>query len=186
MKRLALILDIIDRLNEYIGKCISFTLIALVCIVVYDVILRYFFNDPTLWGFEMAGFILLAVTFIGGGYTLLHRAHVNVDIFYMRLSAKGKAWIDLFTYPIFLFGCCYVLIWWGAEVSTEAFHKGYRTESMWAPLIWPSYAIIPIGAFLIGIQGLGKWIRDLVKVIKGEEVGRKMVSREGIRGIGEI
>jgi TRAP-type mannitol/chloroaromatic compound transport system permease small subunit len=38
---------------------------------------------------------------------------------------------------------------------------------MWGPPLWPSQILIPLGALLIGLQGLTKWIRDLYMVVKG-------------------
>jgi hypothetical protein len=41
--------------------------------------------------------------------------------------------------------------------------------------------IIPIGAGLMGLQGLAKWARDFIMVMKGMETGSKLHSEGPIK-----
>ena len=48
--------------------------------VVYKVLARYIFNRPTIWEMEVNQYFLCGYTVLAGGYALLYRFHVNVDI----------------------------------------------------------------------------------------------------------
>ena len=166
-------LRITDSINEWAGNIFKFLVIALMLFVSYDVIMRYIFLRPTEWGQEVNGYLQLGVVFLGGGYALLHNAHVRVDNIYKRLPLRGKAIVEVLTYLV-LFAICTVLIWKGGEVAWGSLRKGTLSPSSWGPPMWPSQMLIPIGGVLIGIQGLSRWIRSLYALVKGEELGNLM------------
>ncbi len=159
MKNLARFLDRIDRLNEWLGKNFAIVAVILTLVVVYDVVLRYFFARPTLWGLEMSCILLAYLTFLGGGYSFLHGGHVKVDFFYQKWTERTKATVDVFTYTLIL-AYCFVLVWQGGAVAWEAIHEGRESTSAWAPPLWPSQIMVPIGGLLVGLQALARWIRD--------------------------
>jgi TRAP-type mannitol/chloroaromatic compound transport system permease small subunit len=159
----------IDNISEWTGRIFSFVTLALMIIVVYDVAMRYIINRPSQWGLEMNGFLLLAVTFLGGGYALLRDAHVRVNIIHDRFPPRVRAAVDVSTYLVF-FIVCVVLLYYGSKVAWDSLRSNTRTPSTWGPVMWPSQMLIPIGAVLIGLQGLAKWIRNLKVVIKGGEL----------------
>lgn len=155
----------IDAINEWTGNVFRFIVILLMLLVSYEVIMRYILVRPSEWGQEINGFLLLGLIFLGGGYALLHDTHVKVEIFYKKFSKRTQAAIDLAT-SFFLFAICIVLIWKGGEVAWESFQKGVRIPSTWAPLMWPSQLLIPIGGALLGLQGIANWIRNLLVVLE--------------------
>jgi TRAP-type mannitol/chloroaromatic compound transport system permease small subunit len=172
MKVLVKILAIMDGINEGAGSIFKFLVIALMLFVSYDVIMRYVFSRPTEWGQEVNGYLQLGVVFLGGGYALLRNAHVRVDNIYKKLPLRGKAVVDVLAYLV-LFAICAVLIWKGGEVAWGSFRKGTLSPSTWGPPMWVSQALIPIGGVLIGIAGLGKWIRSLYMLATGAEPGKR-------------
>ncbi len=149
----------IDRMNEWLGKTFSILCVALTGVVVYDVVLRYFFARPTLWGLELSCILLAYLTFLGGGYSFLHGGHVKVDFFYQKWTERTKAVVDLFTYTLILL-FCFVLVWLGGAVAWEAIHEGRVSTSAWAPPLWPSQIMVPVGGMLVGLQALAQWIRN--------------------------
>jgi TRAP-type mannitol/chloroaromatic compound transport system permease small subunit len=157
---------IIDGVNRWVGRVFSFLTVALVFVVVYDVFMRYVLNRPTEWGLELNGFLLLGITFLGGGCVSLTNSHVRVSIIQDRFPPRIRALVDVWTYLLFFF-VCIALFKFGGQVALDSIHTHARTASMWGPPLWPSQILIPLGALLIGLQGLTKWIRDLYMVVKG-------------------
>ena len=183
MKILVEFIDIIDRINERLGKIFGFLIVAMMIVIVYDICMRYFFTKPTSWGMELSTLLQVGVVFLGGGYCLLHGGHVKVDIVYGRFSPRRKAIIDLVTY-LFLLALCVVLVWYGGRTAWDSLIGHKVSTSAWAPPLWPSQILIPIGGILIGFQGLAKWIRDWVTAITGvKKLESKVVRGEGgLRG----
>lgn len=165
MKALRWYLDFIDQINEWAGRLTGVVLIALMLLVTSDVFLRYFLNMPIIWAKEVNGVFLLAVTFLAGGYTLLYDGHVRVDIAYNKLSANGRVVADLITHALLLSIVSVVLIWFGGKQTWEALINGYVSTSARPLPLWPGQILIPIGGLLIGLQGLAKWIRGLLKLV---------------------
>ena len=89
------VLQIIDVISLITGKIVSFLILIIVGITVYEVILRYVFNSPTTWAFELNYLIFGAYSILGGAYTFYLKGHVNVDILYGRLSLKKLSLIHI-------------------------------------------------------------------------------------------
>lgn len=62
---------------------------------------------------------------------------------------------------IFFFMFVVVLLWKGWDMTWKALQIMERSQSQWGPVIWPSRLVIPVGAFLLLLQGLAKFIRDM-------------------------
>ena len=167
MGKLAKALGAIDSLNEWIGRIAAYTLYALFAVMLYDLIARYVFNAPTQWAFELTLFIFAYASLLGGGYVLLHKGHVNVDIFHNRLSPRGKAIVDICTAPI-IFIFVGVLLWQGWILFWNSFSfLEHSVVSRWNPPIYPVKIALPIGAGLVLLQALVKLIRDIIIAAKG-------------------
>jgi len=169
MQRLSFFLRVIDSINDRVGKTVSFLTVFLAALILYEVVRRSMFNTPTTWCYELSIFVYGTLTVMGGSYTLLHKAHVNVDIVYGRLSQRQRAIIDLLTSTL-LFFFCVVLLWYGGRFAWESLLLLETTNTVWDPPIYPLKLTIPIAAFLLLLQGLAKFFRDLIIVITDKEL----------------
>lgn len=95
MNRLASLVRAIDRLNEAVGRAVSWLTLAMVLIAVFVVLMRYGFAWGRVWIQESYVWLHGILFMLGAGYTLVHDDHVRVDIFYRPASARFRAWIDL-------------------------------------------------------------------------------------------
>ena len=170
MTKMRALVNFIDAISERTGKIFSWLIIPIIVIVVYEVVLRKGFNAPTIWAFELTT-ILYGVHFmLGGPYTLLHKGHISIDLIHSRFSPKLRAYIDVFTYILFFFLFNIVLLWMGTKFAWTSIEMLEKSASPWRPPIYPIKAVIPITFFLLILQGLSKFIRDLTFIIKGDEI----------------
>ena len=139
-------------------------------VIAFEVIARYVFHRPTLWASDLAQMFLGAYIILGGAFTLLHKGHVNMDILYIRLTPRKRAVVDLFT-SILLFIFCGVFLWQGTKYGLASM-SAWETSSnvAWPAPIWPVKMLIPIGALLIFLQGVSKFIRDFFMALTGKEL----------------
>lgn len=163
------VLNFVDRLIDNIGKVVSFTLIAIMLILVYAVIMRYVFNDSPEWTHETSLFLYGGLGMMLGGYTLLRRSHVRMDLIYNMLSPRKRAILDSITAPLF-FLLIILLIWQGWETFRWSWLVEQRTDSMWHPLIWPAKLAIPIGAGLLLLMGTVDFVRNVYFSLKGKKL----------------
>jgi len=65
---------------------------ALAVVVFYQVFTRYVLNDAAGWTEEIARYLLIAVTFLGGAMAVRRNTHIQVDFVYRFLPrAMGRA-----------------------------------------------------------------------------------------------
>lgn len=163
------ILKSIDSINDWVGKILSFSAVLMFALVFTEVIRRYFFNSPTVWGNELTQMIFGVSVVLSGGHILRWGGHVNVDILYSRFSARGKAAVDIITFVLFLMFCGMMLIY-GGSLAWESLSRLEHSESAWNPPLYPVKLMIPAGAGLLLLQGIAKLIRDIVTLVTGEVV----------------
>lgn len=165
MGKVSYFTHLIDTVNEWVGKIVSYLILFMMAIMVFEVGARYVFLSPTIWAHETSSFLFGVGVMLGGGYTLLYREHVNMDIIYNRFSLRSRATVDLIT-SILFFSFCIALIWKGAEWAWRSLLLLEASYTVWAPPFYPIKLMIPIGGSLLLLQGLAKFIRDLTTAIR--------------------
>ncbi|MBI5967453.1 MAG: TRAP transporter small permease subunit [Deltaproteobacteria bacterium] len=161
----------IDFLNEWVGKISGWLIIPLTLLVIYDVTLRYVFNRPTVWAWDINIQLLGALVVLGGGYTLLHGGHIGVDVLVVQLSSRRRAMVDLIT-SLFFFFSIGVLLWKAVGEASFSVQIRELYTSVFAPPIYPFKILMVVGILLLLLQGMVKFIRDLITVASTEMKGR--------------
>lgn len=154
-------LSIVDNISERSGQVVSFLSLPMIGIMVYDATMRYAFNAPTNWAYDTTTYLFASFGVIGGAYVLLHRSHVAMDVLWSRLSPRKQAILDLCS-SSFFFLFCGVLLWDGAQYAWTSIQLKETFVSAFAPPLYPIKIAIPLGALLIILQGIAKFIRDLM------------------------
>jgi len=161
---------IISKITDVTGLILMWLPWILTVIIVWEVAVRNFLNRPTIWAHEISVMVFAILTITSGAYALKERAHVNMDLFYTRLSDRGKAIMNIITFPaIFIFGG--VLLWLGWEFAVRSYLMQERSISTWNPLVWPIKFAIPLGAALLLLQGTAMFLTDILTLIDGERKG---------------
>ena len=70
---------------------------------------------------------------LAGGYALLHRRHVRIDVLYEALSPRTGARLDAVTF-VFFVAYCLTLIWSAAIDAWNSFQIGETTGTPWNPV----------------------------------------------------
>lgn len=164
------ILIVCERFIELTGIIVCWLLMGLMGLAVFEVITRRLLGSPTIWTFELSGFLLAAVTILSLAYTQLHHGHVNIDFLYDRLSRRGKAIIDIITFFPFYLLYCLIFIYFGGRIAAESWAIKEAAPTAWNPIIYPVKTLIPLGAALLLIIGVVQLIRNIIIALKGEEL----------------
>lgn len=164
-------LNFMEKLNEWTGKFVSLWMIPMIVVMSFEVFMRYVMASPTIWGTELVTYLFASYILLGGGYTLLHGAHVNINVFYNRMEVCRRALFDLLTACIF-FVYTWVLFHEGLKFALDGWSRNRHSGTDWNPPLYPILMTVPIGAFLLLIQGVSKFIRDFLIVVRGKEPPR--------------
>jgi len=158
-----------DWLNQKFAWIVAFMIVPMLFIMIWEIVMRYFFNSPSLWAYEISLFVYGAYIVLGGAYTHLAGGHVNVDIIWGQLSRRGQAILDILT-STFAFLFLGVLFWVSLQITINSWQIGETTMSHWKPIYYPLRTTLPVGCFLFLMQVFAKLLRDILVVIKGEDV----------------
>lgn len=165
------LLGIIDKVNDRVGTVVAYLIYLMVFLVFSEVVLRYVWNAPTTWSLELPQMIFGGYAMLAGGYCLLHGSHVSVDVFYERGSPRVKAILDIVGLLVLL-AVCGLLLYWGGKIAWTYTVEWRHSQTAWAPPVAPLMMAIPLGALLLILQGLAKFIRSLVLLSRGSEERR--------------
>ena len=157
----------IDTLNEWVQRIVKWLFIPLILIVTADVIGRYVFNRPFVWSWDINSQIFGAFAILGGGWALLKERHVRLDVLWGRLPPRKRVIIDVITFLLFLL-CVAILLWQSGLATLHSVQTGERFSSYFAPPIYPLKIVVVLGVLLLLLQGVAKFIRDLLLLTQGE------------------
>lgn len=150
MERLARLVEALCRLAGLAAMALIVVAVGVICQLL---VVRHGLGRSAIWQNEFVTFALVAATFLGAPYVLLHRAHVAVDLVPMLLGAEARRRLALLANGLGLVFCLVVFLtslgWWW-----EAWSEGYRTSSMWRARLWIPYLSLPVGALLLTLQCL--------------------------------
>lgn len=152
----------IDALSRACGALAAVLVVALIVLMLYDVMMRYVFNAPTLWGFEVNTFLMGASFILSVAYALSCDAHVRVDLLYSPETRGRMKWVDLvgFTFLMLPASAWITVGLW--NYFHEAFRTGERSGgSAWNPVLWPFRFILFAGFLMLTIQVVAEIIKRI-------------------------
>jgi TRAP-type mannitol/chloroaromatic compound transport system permease small subunit len=158
---------VIDGLSDKIGHAVGWMTTLMVLIVFYDTVMRYAFNKGNVALQELEWHLFAIVFLIGAAYTLKDGGHVRVDILYVNLSEKTKAWIDFLGIFIFLipFSIMVILSTKGFIMNSWAIRE-ISPDPGGLPARYILKAMIPLGFSLLIVQGLSEAAKNFM-IIRG-------------------
>ena len=162
------IIRTIDQISKTIGHAFSWCALMLTLGTCYEVVVRYVFNNPTSWAFDLSYLMYGAVFFMAGAYTLSRGGHVRADMYYRRWPERTQAAVELTLYLVFFFPGILALMIAGWRYGIEAIR--IREVSVNSPAgipIWPLKMMISIGGGLMALQGVAEVLRCVVCLREG-------------------
>ena len=151
----------IDAISEFIGRSALWLVLLMTLISAGNAIVRKTFNMSSNSLLEIQWYLFAAVFLLGGGYAFLRNEHVRIDFLSARFSARTRNWIDVVGILVFLFPMCYLLINFSWPVAARAWESQEVSANAGGLIRWPVYALIPIGFFALGVQGISELIKRL-------------------------
>lgn len=89
------LLRAVDRVNQYVGLSVCHLYFICALITIYEVVMRYFFNAPTLWAFEVVMVVCGSCWALSGSYIAMRQGHIAITVVYGYAKGRVKWWLDL-------------------------------------------------------------------------------------------
>ncbi len=188
----------IDSFSTWVGKAFAWCILILSISVTYDVAMRYLFDNPTEWAFDISYTMYGALFMMAGAYTLSRGGHVRGDVVYRLWPPRIQAGIELTLFFLFFFPGMAALIYAGVDYAGESWSympfgpAGPRGEiSINSPAgvpVFPLKTILPIAAGLLFLQGIAEVARCFICLREGawpermqdvEEMEQILLSEQG-------
>lgn len=151
------ICNLIDTLNERIGRFVAWFVLAMVSITFLVVVLRYGFNFGRIALQESITYLHAFVFMIAGAYTLKHSEHVRVDIFYQDMSLKNKSKVDLFGSVFLLLPFTIFIVWISFDYVINSWLLLEKSrEAGGLPFVFILKTLIPVMSILLFLQALSQ------------------------------
>ena len=168
-----------DTLSTSVGKAFSWCIVVLMGGTVYEVIVAYVFNKPTLWNFDFSMQMYGAILMMSGAYCLATESHVRGDVIYRLFKPRTQGLIDLILYFIFFFPGVIALAFYGYEYAALSWKI---KESSWSSpaqiQIYMLKSMIPASGILLIIQGMAEVCRSIICIQTGHWPARMVVAEE--------
>lgn len=170
MSMLKKFVSVVNAMNRWVGEKAMWLFIPFTLLVALDVFQRRVLHHP--WYYvDITVQLMSALVVLGAGYCMLYDGHIGMDILVTRLSEKTQKIIKMVLFILFAV-CIGSLLWgvttdtWGSIMTREA-----QTTSLGLP-IYPLKIVIFLGVFLFLLQGIAKFVEDLLFVL-GKSGGEK-------------
>ena len=170
-----------DRLARAAFALSAVLVMCLAVFVFYEVVARYAVGRPTTWVNEVSGYLLVAATFLAGGWVLRQGAHVRMEMLEEMTGPRGRALLGLFGNLVaFLVGVA--LVWTGALMTYDSWDFGWESPTILATPLWLPQAAIPVGALVLSLSALAGMLEALARLSGRAPDGRAQGGKAGEGG----
>ena len=151
------IFDSLKKINTLAATLAGIILLFVTLAIFVDVILRYFFNRPSIWITEVSTYLFLYLIFLATAYTLQQGSHIRVTFLLDYFGDQVRRIIDIIT-SLFALTFSAVLLWQTSIMTWTAFSENWTSPTMLnAPFAY-IYVSMVIGSFLLLLTFLGNII----------------------------
>jgi TRAP-type mannitol/chloroaromatic compound transport system permease small subunit len=156
----------IDRINELVGKWVSWLILASIVVSAGNAMIRKAFDTSSNAWLELQWYLFGAAFLLAAAYTLKQNEHIRIDILYGLWPRRVQHWIDLFGHVLFLMPFATLMLFYLVPYVSRSFESGEMSTNSGGLIIWPAKAMLLGGFFLLWLQGISEIIKK-VAVISG-------------------
>ena len=149
----------VDRVSQIVGLSVAHFYLVCALLTAYEVVLRYVFNSPTLWAFEVVMVVCASAWALSGAYVTMRQNHIAITVLYQHTRGKLRWALDLLIQLISL-AAMLVLAYAVWPMMADALHTIERSGTSFnspEPLIIKT--VLFVGVVLYAVQTLANIIR---------------------------
>lgn len=150
------------------GNVIGWLYFVSVIISVYEVVLRYGFNNPTSWAHETTLMLVGIGMLWGGSYCMAEDRHIRVTVVRDAMPPKVKRVVDLIVAFLTLLFCA-GLAWAGYVMAEKALFDptgAFRMQRSGSAFDSPSPAVVKCVLFVVVVLMTAQALHQLWRKIK--------------------
>jgi TRAP-type mannitol/chloroaromatic compound transport system permease small subunit len=163
--KLNAVADALDLVIDRIGRITGWCSLAIVLVMAFNVLLRYFFRTGSVAMQELEWHLMAPICMLGLSYAILKDGHVQVDILYGRFPERVQRIIQFVSMVLVVVVTAILL-----KLSIPYVMQSYRIGEV-SPdpggltHRWILKSMLPIGFGLLLIQSIAAMLRSLVPIL---------------------
>lgn len=151
--------QLIDWLNERVGKGAFWLVLIMAVISAGNASYRFVFNDSSNGMLEIQWYLFAAIFLLCSPYTLQKNEHVRIDVLSGKLSPRGLAVIDIIGTLFFLLPMVVLVLYLSVPLVAESYKINEYSANAGGLIRWPVKILLPIGFTLLALQGVSELIK---------------------------
>jgi TRAP-type mannitol/chloroaromatic compound transport system permease small subunit len=177
-KAIVLFVRNVEAFNRIVGRFAMYLIFAMLGVLLYSSFSKTF-TLPSMWTLEMAQFLMAAYYILGGPYSMQMGDHVRMDLLYGNLSPRRMAFTDSLT-SVFLITYLVLLLYGSYSSSLYAVQYNETSYSSWSPYMAPIKIIMTFGIFLMVLQAVAFFFKDVARARGMTIDGRPLAEAEPV------
>lgn len=156
----------VDKVNALFGDVADWMVLLSCAVSAGNAFLRYGLSWSSNAWLEVQWYFFAGMVMLGASYTLLRNEHVRVDLIYGSLSERGRLWVDVFGFILFMLPAVILLAWMTWPFFLDSYLRDEGSPNAGGLLRWPVKILMPLGFALLALQGLSELIKR-VALLRG-------------------
>lgn len=145
-----------NRASDLAGFIAKWMVLAACLISAINATVRYLVSYSSNGWLEIQWYMFGGVVLLGAAQTLRCNEHVRVDLLYASVSHRGRLWIDVLGFAVFLLPAMGYMLWLTWPFFIDSFRLGEVSMNAGGLVLWPAKALLPAGFALLFLQGLAE------------------------------
>lgn len=163
MDRLIALSDALAWPGRVIARGLGLLLLVLVAVILYDVIGRKFFATGSIFLQELEWHLHGAIAVLGFGHAYVRNAHVRIDVFSARMTARTRLRLEAAAIVLLLLPFMALVIWFGTDFAWRSFVRGEGSAGgLGVPHRWVIKSAVPLAGVLTSLGALSVLLRVIV------------------------
>jgi TRAP-type mannitol/chloroaromatic compound transport system permease small subunit len=159
MKSLLPVALTIDKINGKFAELATWAMFIGCMVSAANATIRYAINKSSNGWLELQWYSFGFTVMLGAAFVFKLNEHVRVDIIYGKLASRTQARIDLFGILFFLMPVSVLMVYMSFPWFLSSFNGSEMSSNAGGLIRWPAKLAIPLGFFLIALQGVSEVIK---------------------------
>ncbi len=150
---------LIDALTDRFAEIAKWAVLASCVISAGNAVVRYLVNYSSNAWLEIQWYLFAGCVMLGAAQVLRLNEHVRVDVIYGQYSGRWQALVDLLGFILFLMPVMVLMIYFAWPLFLQMYNTGEMSSNSGGLIRWPAMLLLPVGFFLVLLQGLSEIIK---------------------------
>jgi TRAP-type mannitol/chloroaromatic compound transport system permease small subunit len=158
---------VFERICTYAARFAAVLLLVLMCVIIYDVVGRRFYNTGSVALQELEWHLHGAIALLGLGYTYTRNGHVRIDLVQQHFSDRARLWLEIMGIMVFLTPFLIAVVYFGYEFTSRSFVRNEgSTGGLGLSNRWIIKSTVPISA-MVALFGAWSVAINAFAVLRG-------------------